>query len=191
MISFCANFAFAQQSCQNSCSYECVMVAQDILRRCGGDTPTPPTQPPQPLRTELYHSDYCNEGDLIANLKSTTNCTDSAMTSAPKTWGVKVRGICYNISDVESSRACVLFKAASNGYATLFYHSDSCQQSELIAAVDESTDCEKLAQAENDRVWGVMVDGRCINISDADMKVACERYKDSFVVEKNRAGQSK
>lgn len=177
MFLFWANSVLAQQSCQNSCSHECILVAQDILSRCGGASPTPPPPQPNPYKTALYHSDSCGESDLIVNLRSGTDCSSNTINSAPRTWGVKVRGTCHDISDVESDIACVKYKAASSSYATLFYHSDRCQESELIAAVDESTDCEALARAENDSVWGVVIDGQCIDISDTGMKAACERYK--------------
>ncbi len=183
VLSLCANFAFAQQNCMNSCSTECVRAAQQVLVNCSGATP-PPTQPSQ--KTALYHSDSCNEGDLIANLRSGTDCSSQAMTSAQRTWGVKVRGTCYDVSDLETPTACVKYKAAGNASATLFYHSDSCQTSELMAAVDETTDCEALAKVSSDRVWGVVTDGQCIDISDMDLKEACSRYKDAFVFEKKK-----
>lgn len=179
LLIFWANLSLAQQNCMSSCSAECVRAAQQILVNCSGVTPPPVT--PQPSKTALYHSDSCNEGDLIVNLRSGTDCSSSVISSAPRTWGVLVRGVCSDITDEDTPKACVKFKAAGSAYATFFYHSDSCQPSELIAAVDENTDCEKLAQAENDRVWGVVTDGKCVDISDADLKVACERYKDSGI----------
>lgn len=175
LLTFWANLSLAQQNCMSSCSAECVRAAQQILVNCSGATPPPVT--PQPTKTALYHSDSCDEGDLIVNLRSSTDCSSSVISSAPRTWGVRVRGVCSNITDEDTPKACVKYKAAGSSDATLFYHSDSCEPSELIAAVDGNTDCEKLAQAENDRVWGVVSEGQCINISDADLKVACERYK--------------
>lgn len=176
LLFFWANVSSAQQNCMSSCSAECVRAAQQILVNCSGATPPPVT--PQPSKTALYHSDSCNEGDLIVNLRSTTDCSSSVISSAPRTWGVRVRGVCSDISDEDTPKACVKFKAAGSSSATFFYHSDRCEPSELIAAVDENTDCEKLAQVETDRVWGVVSDGKCVDISDADLKVACERYKD-------------
>ncbi len=183
VLSLCANFAFAQQNCMNSCSTECVRAAQQILVNCSGATP-PPTQPSG--KTALYHSDSCNESELIANLRSGTDCSSQVITSAQRTWGVKVRGTCYDVSDLETPTACMKYKAAGNAGATLFYHSDSCQTSELIAAVDESTDCDALAKVSNDRVWGVVTDGQCVDISDMDLKQACLRYKDAFISEKKK-----
>jgi len=183
MLSLWANFAFAQSGCMNSCSVECVRAAQDIISRCGVVTPPPP---PVAYKTALYHSDSCNEGDLIANLKSGTDCSSQLMTSAQRTWGVKVRGTCYDVTDLETPVACVKYKAAGNSAATLFYHSDSCQKSELIAAVDETTDCEALARVASDRVWGVVTDSGCVDISDMDLKQACLRYKYAFIAEKKK-----
>lgn len=100
------------------------------------------------------------------------------ISSAPRTWGVKVRGVCSDISDEDTPKACVKYKAAGSLDATFFYHSDRCEPSELLAAVDGNTDCDKLVQVENDRVWGVVSDGQCIDISDMDMKAACQRYKE-------------
>ncbi|AZZ35728.1 hypothetical protein CIK05_02570 [Bdellovibrio sp. qaytius] len=180
LLSFCATSVFAQSNCMNSCSQECIKAAQQILVNCSGVTPAPTPS----AKTALYHSDSCNDSDLIANLKPGTDCSSQVMTSAQRTWGIKVRGTCYDVSDLETPLACVKFKAASNASATLFYHSDSCQTSELIAAVDESTDCDALSKVVTDRVWGVVTDGQCVDISDADMKAACVRYKDAFVTEK-------
>ena len=176
VLSFCATKVFAQSNCMNSCSQECIRAAQQILVNCSGATP-PPVVPAG--KTALYHSDSCNESDLIVNLRSGTDCSSSVLTSAQRTWGVKVRGVCSDISDEDTPKACVKYKAAGSAEATFFYHSDSCQPSELLAAVDSQTDCDKLVQVENDRVWGVVdSEGKCIDISDMDMKAACQRYKE-------------
>lgn len=167
------SLAGAQSSCEFSCSPECRAYAEKILNNCSGGTPPPPSPSG---RVSLFHSDSCSDS-LIASLRPTVDCSSSSFASAPRTWGVMLRGSCYDIPDVDTSVACEVYKAASNNYASLLYHSDSCAKSELIAAVDDFSDCKKIASIKNTRVWGVEIDGQCHDISDGDIEPVCERLK--------------
>ncbi len=66
------------------------------------------------------------------------------------------------------------------GEVVYFYHSDSCQESELIRPIRigiPASSCERLGQAITTRVWAVRFPGgACSDISDADFTDACMRY---------------
>ena len=171
--------AYAQSNCASSCSSECMRLAEQVIRNCGDNTqPQPPRPPPVSQRTTLYKSDRCSS-DVIAFLSPTTNC--SSLSSSQRTWGVSVQGQCHDISDIGSDVACLLFKAASNFNSSLLYHSDRCEENELIAAVDESTSCNALSGVTNKRVWGIKIDGQCFDISDRDFANACESLKNGNI----------
>jgi hypothetical protein len=60
-----------------------------------------------------------------------------------------------------------------------FYHSDSCAQGELLRTVSvgiSAESCARLGNVITTRVWGVRMDGGCIDISDTDFNTACLRY---------------
>ena len=50
-------------------------------------------------------------------------------------------------------------------------------------------DKAKNTSNENDRVWGVVTDGQCVDISDMDMKAACQRYKEFGMRTVERSGK--
>lgn len=104
------------------------------------------------------------------------NSDCSKLSGLGRTWGVRIRGTCVDISDVETDRACYLLKAAANPYAVALYKSDSCADN-LIAYVDTYTDCQRLSQQTNDRVWGIRLNGQCRDISDMNFIQACEQFK--------------
>ncbi len=170
--------AYSQSNCASSCSSECMRLAEQVIRNCGGNNQPAPRPPPVSQRTTLYNSDSCSN-DVIAFLSPTTNC--SSLTSSKRTWGVSIQGQCHDISDMSSDNACLLFKAASNFNSTFLYNNDRCEDRDLIAVVDENTACSSLSAVTSKRVWGVKIDGQCFDISDRNFTEACEALKNGNI----------
>jgi hypothetical protein len=66
------------------------------------------------------------------------------------------------------------------GKTVMFYHSDDCSTGFLTSVtlsgniqMDEPTCRSKIPAANGNNVWGVKVNGRCINIQDMDFLNAC------------------
>jgi hypothetical protein len=55
----------------------------------------------------IYHSDSCN-GDLLAVVSSHASCQEFS-SSGTDAWGVKVDGVCQNITDTSIQDACLRF----------------------------------------------------------------------------------
>lgn len=58
---------------------------------------------------EFYSSDSCSNG-LLGFVDYNTNCSEFAKNVSSAVWGIKVKGECMNISDVNAERACNLYK---------------------------------------------------------------------------------
>src|SRR5438128_1689012 len=56
------------------------------------------------------------------------------------------------------------------------YNDDRCR-TDLIAIVSAKTDCATFSGASQ-RVWGVKVNGQCLNIDDTEAQTACLLYRD-------------
>lgn len=172
------NLAGAQENpCKNSCNQDCHQYKlrltnelRNIEEKCGSNNPDPVI--PGTGRVEIYKSDSCS-GELIGRLTPGTNCSKYSNENA---WGVKINGKCENIADMNAASACELYKGGSSSQSVLVYESDSCS-GDLVAALDQSADCQVIAQKAKDNAWAVMIDGKCENITDTNAGVACEVYK--------------
>lgn len=131
----------------------------------------PPYQPPTQSRVQLFRSDSCSS-ELIGTIGPNTDCAVH-FRNAARTWGISIDGICHDVADINSDRACEIFRNAS-AYDVKIYHSDTCSN-ELIASVNKYTDCQILSGQT--RAWGIEVNGQCTDISDTDAVTACERFK--------------
>ena len=154
--------------CSNQCldyAYDLQRTAQDIFSQCNGAPPR--------YEIEMYHSDSCSS-ELIARVNATTNCRELGANQI--VWGVKIDGVCQNITDMPMVSACEAFAAVFSGGSTKLYHSDSCS-GELVAIVSPNTNCDQLSRHVTSPVWGVESRGRCENISDSDFLTACRRFK--------------
>lgn len=123
------------------------------------------------LAVAIYQSDSC-ASDLVALVSPTTDC---ASLGSERAWGVKVGTECYDISDTTASAACTRYRAAANSEAIAVYHSDSCAQGDLLAYVDESTDCASMTISSN--AWGVRINGVCSDIPDTSFASACSMFR--------------
>jgi hypothetical protein len=165
--------------CDNSCSSDCrkyfdglVVAAAQIGRNCGWQS----NEQPISRSVEMYRSDSCS-GDFLGFLQSGTNC---AALASLRVWAIKVNGECINFSDMDGDKACLLYKAAANPASVALYYSDSCGAGNLLAFVDSNTNCTKLNEIENHRVWAVRGGGGtgdCQNISDMDFLEGCRRFQ--------------
>lgn len=120
---------------------------------------------------EIYSSDSCS-GNPEAIVGSLSQCDKLA--PGARAWGVRVEGKCLNISDTTAAKACEAFKGASSPVAVAIYNSDSCSGSPN-AIIDYNTRCDSLRGLPP--AWGIMLNGRCENISDLPIEAACERYR--------------
>jgi hypothetical protein len=123
-----------------------------------------------PRGVALYRSDSCS-GDVISFVGPHTRC-DKVPRS--RVWGIRVDGVCHDISDTTSERACIRLADLSRAPVKL-YRSDRCSK-DLIAAVGPQTRCHRLRSTGSD-AWAVFYGGRCHNIRDTDLASACRRFK--------------
>ncbi|MBT4791497.1 MAG: hypothetical protein HON90_07995 [Halobacteriovoraceae bacterium] len=134
---------------------------------------------PRYNNVELYHDDgRCKSRNYIQSIGPRTSC--NTLYGRKNVWGIKVNGVCENITDVDAVSACEMYKYSHipvNRVSTVqLYHDDgSCRASKLIANVDRYTNCNEMRHHE--RVWGVRVNGVCQDITDMDADRACEAYK--------------
>lgn len=122
--------------------------------------------------TMIYHTDSCTDSPLAA-VGSQSDC-DKLLTSGTSAWAVKVDNKCLNIADTAPAKACEAFKGASTPAAVKIYATDSCTDAPM-AIVDYNTRCELLKGMH--AAWGIVMNGRCENISDLPIEQACERYR--------------
>lgn len=67
-----------------------------------------PNNPPQPSgQVELFKSDSCN-GDLVAIVGPSTDC--SRFSATESVWAVRINGKCQDITDLDAVSACQRFK---------------------------------------------------------------------------------
>lgn len=71
--------------------------------------------------------------------------------------------------DVLGNRVC-----QRKSIGTVYGSSDSCASSSMVANVRETTDCATLGSTS---AWSIMVDGRCVDISDTTAQNACQEVK--------------
>lgn len=121
--------------------------------------------------TKLFHSDRCDASELLASIGSRSDCAALGAQISSRVWAIEIDGQCHDISDVDMRTACERF-----GGGVALYHSDRCEPSELLSLVGSETDCAALGAQISSRVWGVKIDGECIDISDTDVRDACQRY---------------
>lgn len=62
------------------------------------------------------------------------------------------------------------------GARVSLYRSDSCSGS-LVATVDSRTECDLIANG-TESVWGIAVNGVCVDIADTQLRVACKAFRD-------------
>ena len=163
-------------SCKYSCSQSCENLKaqleyklRDYQRSCGTN---PAPRPPRDGGVEIYHSDSCSS-NLIASVSEYTNC-DALESSGTAAWGIKINGVCHNISDMSVAKACQTFGAGSSRETIEVYHSDSCS-SNLLAFFSPETNCEAQPDTGSD-AWAIKVGGVCKNISDMSLKNACVQF---------------
>ncbi|MNK91292.1 hypothetical protein D3C87_1113840 [compost metagenome] len=122
--------------------------------------------------TTIYATDSCSSAPIAA-VGSLSDC-GKLETSGTRAWAVKIGSQCLNIADTSPAKACESFKASSTPSAIKIFATDSCSGSPM-AIVDYNTRCE-LLKGQHD-AWGIIMNGRCENISDLPIEVACERYR--------------
>ncbi len=164
-ISFWTFEAFSSP-CDRMCSPECLKYASEILTGCS-NSKGPDSRPSRrDGSVEFFHSDTCSSS-LIATIDEIEDC--SRISTNENVWGVRVNGICHNISDTSFSTACRSFAGGS----VEFYRSDSCS-SNLLATASGQNACSEIPVSDN--VWAVKINGTCHNISDTSFKEACMAF---------------
>jgi hypothetical protein len=126
--------------------------------------------PAQGKLIKLYNSDNCNK-DLLGSVGRDMNCSNF---EKDVIWAVSVDGKCLNITDVRGTAFCQNYPAIHEAKSLEIYEDDYCRK-DLIAMIDETTDCDTLSGSR--RAWGIKVNGACQNINDMPLKSACERFK--------------
>ena len=91
-------------------------------------------------------------------------------------WSIRVNGRCQNITDTNPQSACSQIKSQLGGNIdTIYGRSDSCSQSAIALTVSPETSCQKLS--DSDIAWSIKVGGRCINITDTNVRAACHQVQ--------------
>lgn len=168
--------------CEKTCSPHCSLLISNLEFRlnrmkahCNENVPHPPKPhdpPSSESKIEIYHSDYCSDY-LIATIGPNTDCTSLA-NAGTDAWGVKVNGVCQNISDTSIQNACMQFQGAVSSSTVTFHNNDSCESTPLMA-VDSQTKCNELNKKGNN-VWAVKVGRNCYNIPDTSEQTACHAF---------------
>ncbi len=135
---------------------------------CAGKYPTPPL-PGQTPSIEYYGQDNCS-GELVAMSSTDRDCSTFPRGSV---WGIRIHGQCHDIEDTTAVLACSRFKSIAEPSAVSIYKSDNCSGA-LLAAVSKRTDCKSLG---NGSAWAIKKDGRCIDIKDTTLTIACEQFR--------------
>jgi hypothetical protein len=126
-----------------------------------------------PSLTIFGRSDSCS-GEVAAFVNAGTTCSSLGTGSA---WSVKVGDECIDISDTTVSAACDTYKGAIGPHMRIFGRSDSCS-GDVSAFVNASTNCDTLSSSAP--AWSVLIDGRCQDISDTNVRDACRRFGGGF-----------
>lgn len=133
------------------------------------DDPQSPRPPKQAL--EFFQDDQCAT-ELIGRASERTQC-EVAFVGAMDSWGISLGGVCYDIVDMPTVKACQIFQGASQRGVKL-YRNESCK-ADLVAVVDSYYDCQKLRGLPD--VWAIEANGQCSDITDLPAPQACERFK--------------
>ncbi|MBX3228623.1 MAG: hypothetical protein KIT84_08225 [Labilithrix sp.] len=108
-------------------------------------------------------SDSC-EGDATP-ITPETDCF--SLSASEVAWSVWKDGRCVNISDTNKRAACLSLQPSGR---VIFGRSDSCE-GEPVARITPGFDCFTLSSSAP--AWSVWKDGRCVNISDTNVRAAC------------------
>ena len=176
VITFLVSAAHADD-CSQQCSESCVRDAEntisdarEYLRACGA---RPDPRPPrEETEVAIYKSDSCSD-NLVAIIDSRYNCD---LLRSERAWAVRINGVCSDITDIDADKACMAFQAASSPRAIKLYKSDSCS-GDLLAYVDQRTDCEELGNSLSSNVWAVKIDNTCKDITDTSFTGACMSFQ--------------
>jgi hypothetical protein len=63
-----------------------------------------------PGAVEIFHSDSCRDGSILAIVDRRTDCSALSATGSAA-WGVEVGGTCHNVSDTSLADACIRYRA--------------------------------------------------------------------------------
>jgi len=59
---------------------------------------------------EIFHSDSCRDGSILAIVDRNTDCSAFPATGSTA-WAVKVGGTCHNATDTSLADACIRYRA--------------------------------------------------------------------------------
>jgi hypothetical protein len=78
-------------------------------------------------------------------------------------------------ADVLADRVCGSGGVGTLGRVTIYGRSDHCEDRELVASIDEDTNCE--AFSSSSPAWSIRdKEGRCQDIRDTNVRDACRTY---------------
>lgn len=144
-----------------------VVTADDIRadRVCRGAS-APDAGPGARLGVIFGRTDECEAEDAIVTVRESTDCMQLSPTQ--HAWSVMVGNRCQNIDDTNVRAACFHIKPRG---IVLFGRTDECEMNKAIMMIDHDTDCLRLSASQH--VWSVMIDGRCENVDDTNLRAAC------------------
>lgn len=171
------------QVCERECSNHCSRFVNRLSRRldnmaynCGYDQPAP--MPPVRQQVKFYKNDSCHSS-YLGSVVNPRDCHNFAQNVSGSVWAVEIDGNCLNIDDTSALNACRAFTNARYGRAVELYRNDSCHSS-IVGLIDYNTNCSEFAQSVSSSIWGIKVNGECINIPDTNAERACNLYKNEM-----------
>ncbi len=175
------SYTASANPCMYQCNSQCRRYAEQlaneldqITEACGEPAPPDAVFPVRPRprqipQVELFGSDSCSSSHVgFAN-----QGTDCSIYRGHSVWGIRVEGVCHNIQDMDGQTACEAFRYAGLPHTIEAYSTDSCN-SGLTGLIGPATRCEQMSDRQ---VWGIKVDGQCINVADTTLRTACGNFK--------------
>jgi hypothetical protein len=179
------SYTASANPCMYQCNTQCRRYAEQLANEldqitnlCGELAPPDAVYPGRPrpyphprpqVQVELFGSDSCTSSHL-GFVNHSTNCS---VFRGQNAWGIKVGGICHNIQDMDGQTACEAFRYAGLPNSIEAYSTDSCNGG-LTGLIGPTTQCEHMSDRQ---VWGIKVEGRCINVADTTLRTACTNFK--------------
>jgi hypothetical protein len=81
------------------------------------------------------------------------------------------------VPDTTVLDACTRYEAAASPGPVGFFHSDTCDDGDLLTYVDATSDCQATAPSISQAVWGLKSGDQSVDIADTSFLDACARYK--------------
>jgi hypothetical protein len=126
------------------------------------------TQLQSSIGAALYgRSDSCDAEAFVTKVDTYTKC--QLLSASAESWSMSIDGECRDTEDISVRAACFALQSADA--IILYGRSDDCEPQHALRRITDATGCEGLSRTEP--AWSYMVDGRCVDIEDTNVRAAC------------------